>query len=238
MEAAAVLFALLTAAMLVRHAMNDGVIAGGAPMLAEHSIYTLIAIGAGAILIALDTRAPSSVFRYGSIGAGIVSVVLILISHLINLNPAFTNESTGTLPVINLILLGYLMPAAAMAGLAWYARDKRPLEYVLMLALASAALGFAYVTLSIRRLFQGEFIGLWKGFVQLETYTYSAAWLVLGVALLAAGLRFGSRPLRMASMTRSKSTSSAVRLPTMRASRLWNSASSKPMRSLTTLTKT
>ena len=47
MEAAAALFALLTLAMLVRHAMNGGVIDDDAPTLAEQAIYTLIAIGAG-----------------------------------------------------------------------------------------------------------------------------------------------------------------------------------------------
>ena len=76
MEAAAALFALLTLAMLVRHAMNGGVINGDAPTLAEQSIYSLIALGAGAILIALDMRQPSSVLRYGSLAAGVVSVAL------------------------------------------------------------------------------------------------------------------------------------------------------------------
>src|SRR5690606_3091683 len=47
MEAFAALFALLGAAMLVRHAMNGGVIDAAEPTLAEQSIYTLIVIGGG-----------------------------------------------------------------------------------------------------------------------------------------------------------------------------------------------
>ncbi|QPC87276.1 DUF2339 domain-containing protein [Mesorhizobium sp. NBSH29] len=199
MEAFAALFGLLTVAMLVRHAMNGGIINSGAPSLGEQAIYTLIAIGGSGILIALDARAPSPVFRYGALVIGVISVVLIAIAHFIGLNPLTTNASTGTIPVFNLLLLAYLMPAVAMAALAIYARGKRPRWYVATLAVVSAILAFAYATLSVRRLFQGEFIGAWKGMTQLETYSYSALWLVMGVALLALGARLRSVPLRIAS---------------------------------------
>lgn len=199
MEAAATLFGLLTVAMLVRHAMNGGVIDAGAPTLAEQSIYTLIAIGGGAILVALDGRSPSPVFRAGSIAVGVVSVAFVAIQHFAVLNPLFTNESTGTILFFNLLFLGYLLPGAAMAGLAAFARYRRPRWYVGTLALVASLLGFAYASLSLRRLFHGEYIGLWKDFGQLETYAYSALWLVLGVALLTAGLLLKSQVLRLAS---------------------------------------
>lgn len=199
MEAAAALFALLTLAMLVRHAMHGGVIDTGAMTLAEQAIYTLIAIGAGAILVAIDMRSPSSVLRYGSMAAGVVSVAFIVIRHFVVLNPLFTDESTGQIPVFNLLFLAYLLPAIAAGGLALYARDKRPKWYAQMLALVAAVLAFAYATLSVRRLFKGEFIGLWSGLGQLETYTYSALWLVIGVALLTAGVWLKSQVLRIAS---------------------------------------
>lgn len=182
MEAAAALFALLTLAMLVRHAMHGGVIDTGAMTLAEQSIYTLIAIGAGAILVAIDMRSPSSVLRYGSMAAGVASVAFIVVRHFVVLNPLLSDESTGRIPVFNLLFLAYLLPAVAAGGLALYARDKRPKWYAQMLAVVAAVLAFAYATLSVRRLFKGEFIGLWSGLGQLETYTYSALWLVIGVA--------------------------------------------------------
>ncbi|KRB31971.1 MULTISPECIES: DUF2339 domain-containing protein [Mesorhizobium] len=199
MEAAAALFALLTVAMLVRHAMHGGVIDTGAMTLAEQAIYTLIAIGAGVILVAIDMRSPSSVLRYGSMAAGVVSVALIVIRHLVVLNPLFTDESTGRIPVFNLLFLAYLLPAVAAGGLALYSRGKRPRWYSAMLALVAAVLAFAYATFSVRRLFKGEFIGLWSGLGQLETYTYSALWLVIGVALLTAGVWLKSQVLRIAS---------------------------------------
>jgi uncharacterized membrane protein len=199
MEAAAALFALLTLAMLVRHAMHGGVIDTGAMTLAEQAIYTLIAIGAGAILVAIDMRSPSSVLRYGSMAAGVASVAFIVIRHFVVLNPLLSDESTGQIPVFNLLFLAYLLPAVATGGLALYARDKRPKWYAQMLAVVAAVLAFAYATLSVRRLFKGEFIGLWSGLGQLETYTYSALWLVIGVALLTAGVWLKSQVLRIAS---------------------------------------
>jgi len=47
--------------------------------------------------------------------------------------------------------------------------------------------------------FKGQFIGLWSGMEQVETYTYSALWLALGVILLIVGVRLRSQVLRIAS---------------------------------------
>ncbi len=199
MEAGAALFALLCVAMLVRHAMHGGVIDDGRVSLAEQAIYTLIALGAGAILISIDMRSPSSVLRYGSLIVGVVSALTIVGQHFVVLNPLFTDESTGGIPVFNLLFLAYLLPAVAAGALAYYARDKRPRWYSAMLALIGALLAFAYATLSVRRFFKGEFIGLWSGMEQIETYSYSALWLLLGVVLLVVGVRFGSYVLRVAS---------------------------------------
>ncbi|MDW6021210.1 DUF2339 domain-containing protein [Mesorhizobium sp. BAC0120] len=199
MEAAASFFTLIGAAMLVRHAMHGGVIDDSAITLAEQAVYTLIALAGSAMLIALDRRAPSPVLRFGSIAVGILSAAMIVLQHLLLLDPLFTDESTGKIPVLNLLLLAYLMPAAAAGGLALFARGRRPRWYVATLGLIAAMLAFAYATLSLRRLFQGEFIGAWREFGQLETYAYSALWLALGVALLVGGLALRSQVLRLAS---------------------------------------
>lgn len=199
MEAAAAFFALVGVAMLVRHAMHGGVIDDAELTLSEQSIYTLIALAGSGILIALDQRSPSPVFSIGSMAVGVLSAAMIVLAHFLVLNPFFTDESTGAIPFFNLLMLGYLLPALAAGGLALFARRTRPRWYVAMLALLSALLAFAYATLSLRRLFQGEFIGDWRDFSQVETYSYSALWLALGVALLVAGLLLKSQILRLAS---------------------------------------
>lgn len=199
LQGLASLLGLLTVAILVRHAMNGGVLDSSTPTLGEQSIYTLLVVGLSGILMTLDLKSPSPVFRYGSMVAGGIAILQTVSLHLGALNPYFTGESTGSWPLINLLLIGYLLPGLAYASLAYYARDKRPLPYVILLALSGAVLGFAWVTLSVRRFWQGEFIAYWKGFEQAETYSYSVAWLAIGVGLLALGSRFDARSLRIAS---------------------------------------
>ncbi|MFL0694338.1 MAG: DUF2339 domain-containing protein [Agrobacterium tumefaciens] len=199
LQGIASLLGLLAVAILVRHAMNGGILDTSAPTLGEQSIYTLLVVGLSGILMTLDLKSPSPVFRYGSMVAGGIAILQTLSLHLGVLNPYFTGESTGSWPLINLLLIGYLLPGLAYAGLAFYARDKRPLPYVILLALSGALLGFAWVTLTVRRFWQGEFIPYWKGFEQAETYSYSVAWLAIGVGLLALGSRFDARSLRIAS---------------------------------------
>ena len=187
MEAAASFFALIGAAMLVRHAMNGGVLdADSADACRAVDLYAdrhrrqrhpdraRHAFAEPGVPHRLDDRRP-------------VSVAMVVSSISLVLNPLFTDESTGKIVFFNLLLLAYLLPALAAGGVALFARGRRPRWYVAMLALLSALLAFAYATLSLRRLFQGEFIGAWREFGQVETYAYSALWLALGVALLVGG---------------------------------------------------
>lgn len=199
LQALASLFLLLTAAILVRHGMNGGVLDSSVPTLGEQATYTLLVIGASAIMMSLDLKSPSPVFRYGSMLVGGLSVLSVLSAHFIGLNPYFTGELLGKWPVLDLLLVGYLLPGIAYGGLAWYARGRRPMPYVILLALSSVALVFAWVTLSVRRYWHGEGIADWKGFLQSETYTYSVVWLLLGVLLLVVGSKFDSKSIRLAS---------------------------------------
>lgn len=199
MQALASLAGLMTVAVLVRHAMNGGVLDDRVPTLGEQSIYTLVTVGFSGVLLTLDLKSPSPVFRWGSMIAGVIATLNVLSLHLFALNPYFSGESTGPWPFFNLLLIGYLLPALAYGLVAWYARGRRPQPYVVMLALAGAVLGFLWATLSVRRFWQGENIADWKGFLQGETYTYSVVWLLIGVALLALGSRLDAKSLRLAS---------------------------------------
>ncbi|WP_313614390.1 DUF2339 domain-containing protein [Rhizobium sp.] len=199
LQAIASVMGLLAVAILIRHAMNGGTLNDSVPTLGEQSIYTLLTIGFSGVLMTLDLKSPSPVFRYGSMIAGVIAVINVLTMHFFTLNPYFTGENTGRIPFLNLLLIGYLLPALAYGGLAWYARGKRPAAYVSLLAVAGAALGFAWATLSVRRFWQGENVADWKGFLQGETYSYSVVWLLIGVLLLIVGSRFNARSLRLAS---------------------------------------
>jgi uncharacterized membrane protein len=74
----------------------------------------------------------------------------------------------------------------------------RPYWYSATAAATALALALAYLSLEIRTLYHGPV--LTEGATSdAEQYTYSATWLLSGVALLAAGIFFRSLPLRIAS---------------------------------------
>lgn len=200
MEAMSLTAALAGVAVLIRHGMHNGVLLSGEDItLAEQASYTLLALGASLALVRLDDRSPSPVFRFASMALGVVGIITVLVQHFGILNPWFTNRFVGNWPVINLLGAAYLLPGLLAGLVAWQAYGRRPKPYVLALAGLSGLLLFAWINLEIRRFWQGPYIGNWHETSAGETYTYSAVWLLAGIALLAAGLRLDRQVLRLAS---------------------------------------
>ena len=69
-------------------------------------------------------------------------------------NPLLSVENVGP-PFVNLILLGYGIPAVLAAVLAYVTRDTRPHWYGVMAAIAALALALGYLSLEIRTLYHG-----------------------------------------------------------------------------------
>ena len=99
---------------------------------------------------------------------------------------------------VNLILLGYGLPAVLAAMLALMSRGVRPQWYSAAAAVTAVALALSYLSLEVRTLYQGEVLGRGET-SDAEQYTYSAVWLAFGVALLAAGMWLRSQAVRFAS---------------------------------------
>ena len=88
---------------------------------------------------------------------------------------------------VNLILLGYGLPAGLAITLALIASRTRPLPYRMGAAAASVVLALTYLTLSVMRLYHGS--NLTSGPIgDAESYTFSAVWLVFGCVLLVIGV--------------------------------------------------
>ena len=99
---------------------------------------------------------------------------------------------------INLLLLGYAMPAVLALLLSYAVAGRRSRGYANTIAAGALVLALTYVTLEIRRLYHGPILtsGATTG---AEQYTYSIAWLAFGVVLLAIGIVFNSQRARLAS---------------------------------------
>ena len=100
--------------------------------------------------------------------------------------------------VINLLLLGYAVPAILALLLSHAVAGRRPAGYANTIAAGALILAMAYVTFEIRRLYHGPVMALGPT-TGIEQYTYSVAWLGFGVALLGIGILYNSQRARLAS---------------------------------------
>ncbi|MCO5133031.1 MAG: DUF2339 domain-containing protein [Phyllobacteriaceae bacterium] len=185
-------------ALELRHWINDGEIAGGSFTLADMAVQSIAALGFSIGLQIVAKRSGAGIFDTASLVAGAASVAVCGLGLLLAFNPFFTGENVGERSLINLLLPGYLIPAVLAGIVAYMARPIRPRVYTLGYALLAGLLLFTFVTATTRHGFQGGNLGLWQFTGDLEFWTYSAVWLVLGAAVLALGLWLQSIPVRLA----------------------------------------
>ncbi|MEI2385376.1 DUF2339 domain-containing protein [Breoghania sp. JC706] len=197
-EALTIVFALATAIMQIHHLMTGGEIYASADTLEERSVQTLLALAAAIGLQRLHGWAGGRIFDIASLLLGYAGFAMIVVFNLLILNPMGTGDPIGTNVIFNLLMPAYLLPALMLAFLAWQAQGRRPKAYVMTAAVLSLVMVFAWVSLEVRALFHRPYIS--RGdFSDGELYTYSAVWLLLGIALLVAGVFTRSRAVRLAS---------------------------------------
>jgi uncharacterized membrane protein len=196
-EAAAILFTVLLAFMEIRHAVNHGDVYRQSAGLTEIALQVSVAL---AMAIGLERlRIPS-----GSIVHNIGAILLTAFAGLGSLFGLMLLETPILWPIdvggsfINLLLLGYALPALLALLLSYAVAGRRPVAYGNTIAGFALILALTYVTFEIRRLYHGPVLsrGPTTG---AEQYSYSIAWLVFGVALLAIGILFNSQRARLAS---------------------------------------
>jgi uncharacterized membrane protein len=112
-------------------------------------------------------------------------------------NPLWSGAPVGDLPVLNLLLPAYALPAILAL---WYGQRETAAPWLARAAsLAGLVLAFVFVSLSVRHAFHGPVLA--GGVISnAEGFSYSGAWLVLAAVLLGLGVRRGSSPLRWASL--------------------------------------
>ncbi len=142
-------------------------------------------------------RTGSVVHNVGAILIAALTLFTIVIGLGLVGNPMLWSYRVGG-PFFNLILLGYGLPALLAGALALLVRDHRPPGYSASAAVVAVALAVTYLTLEVRALYHGPVLTA-GATTDPEQYTYSAVWLALGVALLAAGVVLRSQAVRFAS---------------------------------------
>jgi uncharacterized membrane protein len=196
-DLAAILFTLLLAFLEIRHFMTGGDVYRRSSGLAEVALHVWVWLALTIGLERLRQRTGSTVHNIGALVIAALALAGIVLGLGLIENPIVTGEPVGG-PFLNLILLGYGVPALLAGVLALVSRGTRPRPYGAAAAAAAVALALAYLTLQVTRLFHGPVLTEGAS-SDVEKYSYSAVWLAFGVVLLAAGIRLRSRPLRFAS---------------------------------------
>jgi uncharacterized membrane protein len=198
-DALGVLFAGLLAFFQIRHALNAGDPLANTSGHIEQGLFATMSIGFAYVLLRLDLGRANPVFRFASLAAGVLSAIFIVFGLGLIENPLLNSDAIRGAPVFSSLMLAYLLPGLAAVLFARAARGLRPVWYVTGAAILAMALLFGYVTLEVRHLFQGEVIAVWKAANAPEVWSYSVAWLALGLLFLAYGIARGSREPRLAS---------------------------------------
>lgn len=199
LESLAILFAALLVFFEIRHALNDGNPFAPGTGHIEVGLMATAGLLFSMVMVRLDAARPDPVYRYASLAFGAVTLWVSGFGLALWENPLLTGEPVEGGAVVNSLLLAYLMPALAAAGLAWVAWSRRPQWYVRTAGLLALALHLIYTVAEIRHLFQGPVVDLARATSQAELWTYSAALVVIGVAILAIGLVRDNRFLRLVS---------------------------------------
>jgi uncharacterized membrane protein len=167
--------------------------------IAELGIDTAICL-AGALLFASPARGELAPWLERiSVGLAVLAALIFVAGLAIYANPLLGEAKVAGGSIVNTLLPGYALPCLMSAVLARRVRAAGWPRYASLASIGAILALFAYASLEVRRVFQGDEMDLLNGFTQGELYAYSAAWLALGILLLAYGLWRGSREARLAS---------------------------------------
>jgi uncharacterized membrane protein len=196
-ESAAILFTVLLAFMEIRHLVNNGDVYRQNAGLTEIALQVCVTLAMAIGLERLRIRTGSIVHNAGAILLTVFAGLAAVFGLLMLETPILWPIDVGG-GFINLLLLGYALPAVLALLLSYAVARRRPVGYANTIAAGALILALTYVTFEIRRLYHGPVMATGPT-TGAEQYTYSIAWLAFGVVLLGIGILVNSQRARLAS---------------------------------------
>lgn len=206
MQAAAIVASVVTIALLTLHAIDPFFrFFGRTDALAAAATLVMVGGAFSLGLTRLDTLSKSPVLSRGAdvlgglgILGGAVSLFLLFNPVLGPVGVRFGSIRVGESLLFNLIGYAYALPALLFAMVVRQGWEKKHKAYINLALGFTALLAFAWVNLTIRQIFSPNNLTL-EPVREAELYTYSVVWLLIGIAMLAAGIYWRNLQLRAAS---------------------------------------
>ncbi|MDJ0945855.1 MAG: DUF2339 domain-containing protein [Kiloniellales bacterium] len=167
--------------------------------LLEQSLHSIAWLSVAYGLAQLNARYPRKVMEWAwVILVGLAALQIAGLQVIVD-NPLWSGEAVGDWPLLNVLLLAYAAPAAfALLFVPVFRRSAHP-NFATPSGIAALVLTFFYVSLEVRRAFQGPDLSL-PGMTDGELYAYSLVWLVYAAGLLGFAFLWSSAVLRYASL--------------------------------------
>ena len=199
MQAIAVASVSVTAAMIALHLVEpDFRFVDNDKQLLLCAVLVLVGGGISLGLTRLASKTSDDFLSSGSIGISLAGVAMGALGLFIWQNPVWNNVDISQGLILNELNFAYLLPFLLYGLIAWQSNNKRPRWYVVTISVYSALLGAAWVNFFIHHIFHPENFS--SNVVQdAQQYTYSAVWLLIGIAVLAVGLYTRSKTWRAVS---------------------------------------
>ncbi|HRF10332.1 MAG TPA: DUF2339 domain-containing protein, partial [Xanthobacteraceae bacterium] len=197
-DSLAIVFTALFFSMQIRHYINGGDIYRDVVPLAELALHVITGL---AMTIGLERTRVVTKNIVHDLGARLMAALSffgIYFGLLLFENPFFTGTPVTGSRYLNLITLGYLLPAVLAGILAMIYQKTRNERWRAFAGITAIVIAMAYLTLQVRFLFQGARLDRFDA-SDAELYTYSAVWLVFSVLLLLIGIIRKSQAIRLAS---------------------------------------
>jgi uncharacterized membrane protein len=155
-DSGAIVLTVLLAFSEIRHFIYHGDIYRNSASLAELALQVSVGLAMTIGLERLRLHTRSMVHDVGALVVAALTLMAIVLGLAVSKNPLLTGEPVGG-TFVNLILLGYGLPAVLAAALALQTRGVRPRSYSATAAVTAVALALAYLSLEVRALYHARY---------------------------------------------------------------------------------
>lgn len=129
-----------------------------------------------------------------------LSLLRILFFDLLLYNPLWSHQNVGNFPIFNGLLLPFGLPILWLLLSNNALIDNKREKYFIYTNIILFLMYFFFVTFNVRQIYHGQHLD--SGITSnAEVYTYSVAWLLIGIGLLFFGTLKQSKALRVASLS-------------------------------------